>query len=167
MSGAPFEPEDGTERHARNLCRIGMEQIVSGLLDAAIETLEESLKLHPTAEAYTYRAWAESLKGRHTAAITLCRKAIRLDPQYGNPYNDTGVYLMQLGRLDEALIWLDRAKRAARYDRRHFPYLNAGRIHMLLGEQSKALDEYVAALEIDPENDIARQAIAEMEMDFF
>ena len=37
--------------------------------------------------------------------------AISLDADYGNPYNDIGVYLMQLGRPDEAVghQWLDRA----------------------------------------------------------
>ena len=44
-------------------------------------------------------------------AIAQCEIAIELDPEFGNPYNDIGVYLMQQQRLDEAIPWLERANR--------------------------------------------------------
>lgn len=153
--------------YALKLCEIGVDQLLDGQVKLAIETFEESLKMEPTAEGYTYRGWASSLLGNLNEAISYCMKAIRVDAQFGNPYNDIGVYLMQLGRLEEALSWLEKAKRAIRYGPRHFPYLNTGHVYMLLGEQNKALHEYVNALDLDPENAIAKKAISKMEMDFF
>jgi Tfp pilus assembly protein PilF len=159
--------DQARQGYAKALCDIGLEQILDGKVDLAVETLDESIRQSPSAENYTYRGWAASLKGETSRAIRYCRMAIGLDPEFGNPYNDIGVYLMQLGRLDEAKTWLDRAKQAPRYEPRHFPFLNLGRIHMMLGDQNLALMEFVRALELDPENQVAQVAIAGMDMDFF
>ena len=32
-----------------------------------------------------------------------------MDPDFGNPYNDIGAYLIEMGRLDEAIPWLEKA----------------------------------------------------------
>ena len=37
---------------------------------------------------------------------------------------------MQQERLDEAIPWLQKAKQARRYEPRHFPFLNLGRIYL-------------------------------------
>ncbi len=162
MNGG-IEPGNQTDlRHALNLCDIGVEQMASGAVKMALDTFNESLRAHPTAEGYTYRGWAISFMGNYEQAIAECRRAIDLDPEFGNPYNDIGVYLMNLGKLDEALVWLKRAKAAKRYRTRHFPFLNMGHVFTIQGEQDLALQEYVLALELDPDNAIAKKAIANM-----
>ncbi len=160
--------KDGTssEDYALKLCDLGVEQLMNGQIDQAMDTFNESLRIHPTADGFTYRGWARSYLGNFDAAIGDCRRAIRVDPHFGNPYNDIGVYLMQLGRLDEAIQWLERAKTAKRYTPRHFPFLNMGHIYMTLGDQDRALAEYIKALELDPGNMIAKKSIAEMDFDF-
>jgi Tfp pilus assembly protein PilF len=155
--------QEKAEHHARILYEIGVEQVLNGKVSLAIETFGESLSCHPTAEAYTYRGWARSLEGDCHAAIKDCRRAIRIDRTYGNPYNDIGAYMIQLGKMHEAIRWLEHAKQAQRYACRHFPYLNLGYIYTQLSEDYKALCEYVGALEIDPDNSIAKQAIAAMD----
>jgi Tfp pilus assembly protein PilF len=99
-------------------------------LEEAIELYRESLALFPTAEAHTFLGWTYSFHGRLDEAIAECRKAIALDPDFGNPYNDIGVYLIERGDLRGAIPWLEQAKRAPRYEPRHFPYLNLGRIYL-------------------------------------
>ena len=37
------------------------------------------------------------------AAIADCHRAIDLDPEYGNPYNDIGAYYLELGQLDDTI----------------------------------------------------------------
>ena len=69
---------------------------------------------------------------------------------------------MQKGQFDKALSWLERAKQAPRYEPRHFPYLNSGRIHWARGEWLKALKEFEQAVEIMPDDAGARQALAEL-----
>src|SRR5881628_1104671 len=51
--------------------------------------------------------WTLSFQGRLEEATEECLRAIEIDPEFGNPYNDIGVYLMQRDRLDEAIPWLE------------------------------------------------------------
>jgi tetratricopeptide (TPR) repeat protein len=120
--------------------------------DAAIRLYKQSIALYPTADAHTYLGWAYSFKGRLNEAIAECEIAIELDPDFGNPYNDIGVYLMQQQKLDDAIPWLERAKQAKRYDPRHFPYINLGRVYLTKGMLQKAIEEFDGALKINPED---------------
>src|SRR5208282_5322262 len=92
-------------------------------LERAVELYTKSIEVFPTAEAYTFRGWAFEGMGRIDDAIAQCRRAIEIDPAFGNPYNDIGAYLIAKGELDEAVPWLEKAKTAPRYDPRHYPFM--------------------------------------------
>jgi Tfp pilus assembly protein PilF len=130
--------------------------------EQAISLYKQSIEVYPTAEAHTFLGWTYSFQERLDEAIEECHRAIEVDPEFGNPYNDIGVYLMQEGRFEEALPWLQKAKQAPRYEPRHFPYLNSGRIYMARGEWLKALEEFEQAVKIMPDDRGARQALAEL-----
>jgi tetratricopeptide (TPR) repeat protein len=131
--------------------------------DDAIRLYKESIALYPTADAHTYLGWAYSFKGRINEAIAQCEIAIELDPDFGNPYNDIGVYLMQQEKLDDAIPWLERAKNAKRYEPRHFPYINLGRVYLTKGMLQKALEEFGGALEINPNDRELAQLTEELQ----
>jgi Tfp pilus assembly protein PilF len=133
----------------------GTARLLTGEVEEAIRLFTRSLELSPTAEAYTFRGWALSFEGRLDEAIEECRKAIATDPGFGNPYNDIGCYLMQKGELDAAVPWFERAKQAPRYEPRHFPYLNLGRLHAARGDVAEAVTEFEGALEKNPEDPVA------------
>jgi tetratricopeptide (TPR) repeat protein len=132
---------------------------MAGDLDAAVARYRESIAAHPTAEAHTFLGWTLSFRGELDEAIAECLRAIEVDPEFGNPYNDIGVYLMQQDKLDEALPWLERAKRAPRYDPRQFPFMNAARIHMKRGRWWEALRELEAAVRVAPTDKSAHEAL--------
>ena len=132
---------------------------MAGDLDQAVLLYKRSIAAHATAEAYTFLGWTYSFQGRIDDAIRQCKLAIGVDPDFGNPYNDIGAYLIQLGRFDDALGWLDQAKLASRYDARHFPYLNAGRIHLARGSLGLALKEFRAALKFHRKDPLAREMV--------
>lgn len=135
--------------------REGTVRLLAGDLEEAIAFFTRSLRVHPTAEAYTFRGWAYSFAGRLEEAIEECRKAIATDPTFGNPYNDIGCYLVEQGRLEEAVPWFEQAKRAPRYEPRHFPYLNLGRLRAARGDFAEAVAEFEGALEIFPGDPVA------------
>ena len=133
----------------------GTSKLLMGDVDEAIRLFTRSLELEPTAEAYTFRGWAYSFQGRIDDAIEECRKAIATDPAFGNPYNDIGCYLMQKGELEEAVPWFEQAKKAPRYEPRHYPYLNLGRLHAARGDLAEAIEQFQGALGESPDDPIA------------
>jgi Tfp pilus assembly protein PilF len=147
--------QEGPLERALDLWREGTARLLSGNLGEAVELFTRSLELYPTAEAYTFRGWAYSFEGRLPEAIGECQKAIATDPGFGNPYNDIGCYLMEQGRLEEAKPWFEQAKRAPRYEPRHFPYLNLGRLHASRGDFAEALVEFEGALAENPGDPVA------------
>jgi Tfp pilus assembly protein PilF len=153
-----------TKEQERALELIGeaMQHQMARDFDEAIRLYKESIAIFPTADAHTFLGWAYSFKGRLNEAIAQCEIAIQLDPEFGNPYNDIGVYLMQQQRFDDAIPWLERAKSATRYEPRHFPYINLGRIYLTKGMIQRALEEFAGALEINPRDDELGQLIQEL-----
>jgi tetratricopeptide (TPR) repeat protein len=123
---------------------------MSGELDEAAALYRSSLEAHPTAEAHTFLGWTYSFQGRLDEAIEECKKAIAVDPDFGNPYNDIGAYLIQLDRFDEAIPWLEKATRAPRYEAPHFPRFNLGRAYVAKQMYTRALEEFRHALRLRP-----------------
>ncbi len=148
---------------AMALIKRAMDHQMAGELDDSIRLYKESIALCPTADAHTYLGWAYSFQGRIDDAIAQCEIAIQIDPEFGNPYNDIGVYLMQQQKLDEAVPWLEKAKQAKRYQPRHFPYLNLGRVYVAKGMLQRALAEFREALRLNPEDADLAQMIEELE----
>ena len=133
---------------------------VSGDFATAIDLYRRSIAFGPTAEAHTYLGWTYSFQGRLEEAIEECEKAIAEDPTFGNPYNDIGAYLIEMGRLDEAIPWLERATRAPRYESPHFPRLNLGRLYLGKEMYSRALEEFQTVVELKPDYVPAQRAVA-------
>jgi tetratricopeptide (TPR) repeat protein len=154
---------DPLREKALEIFKVAWQTHLRGDIDRAIGLYSQSIGLCPTSEAYTFRGWAYSAQQRFEDAIGECKKAIDVDPTLGNPYNDIGSYLIQLGRPDEAIEWLERAKVAPRYEPRHFPYINLGRLYAQKGMLVQALAQFRGALEIRPGDRVAEQAIEELQ----
>jgi len=99
---------------AMEFIREAMHHQMAGELEEAIRLYKKSISIYPTADAHTYLGWTYSFQGRIEEAIAECETAITIDPEFGNPYNDIGVYLLQQQKLDEAIPWLENAKGAKR-----------------------------------------------------
>jgi len=136
----------------------GYEKQAQGQLEEAIDLYKKSIGLYPTAEAHTYLGWAYSFQGHYEEAIDECRRAIEIDPEYGNPYNDIGAYLIDAGKCDEAMPWLEKAMRAKRYDCYCYPHYNMGRVWEMKGDWAKAVRCYEDALRENAQYTLARRA---------
>jgi len=135
----------------------------SGDHAGAIRLYQASLAEDPTAEAHTFLGWVYSFERRFAEAIAECKRAIAVDPDFGNPYNDIGVYLIELGRPDEAVAWLEQAIAAPRYEARHFPHVNLGRIYEQKSDPFAAAREYGRALEHLPGYEPAVKGLRRMQ----
>ena len=132
---------------------------MKGELETAIKHYKRSIEIYPTAEAHTFLGWTYSFMGNYDTAIQECHKAIEVDPDFGNPYNDIGAYLIEMDQPEEAVPWLEKATKATRYDSYCYPHLNLGRIWEKKGQWDKAIDAYKNALRANPDYVLATRAL--------
>lgn len=154
----PWPQHDQAEARARAMAyfRDAYELQAQGLWAEAMACYRRSIALYPTAEAHTYLGWVYSFLKLYDEAIAECRRAIELDPDFGNPYNDIGAYLIELQRPADAIPWFERALQAPRYDARCYPLYNLGRVYENQGRWQQALDYYRRALTENPAYELAR-----------
>ena len=135
----------------------------SGDYDQAIALYTRSIEAFPSAEAYTFRGWSYSYLGEYEKAIAECLEAIKVDPDFGNPYNDIGAYLIEQGRLDEAIPWLEKATRAKRYEAYCYPHFNLGRVYEQKHQWQEARACYARAYQMNQQYSVALVAIRRLQ----
>jgi Tfp pilus assembly protein PilF len=156
------EGREEDKREAWNLFQQALERQKNRDLEEAVSLYKKSIATHPTAEAYTFLGWTYSWMGRIDDAIEECHKAIAHDPDFGNPYNDIGAYLIEKGEFDEAISWFQKAMHAKRYESPAYPHLNLGRVYERKGNWAEAIDSYKKALALDPNYGLARKALGRL-----
>jgi Tfp pilus assembly protein PilF len=156
------EGREEDKREAWQLFQQAYERQMKGELEEAVALYKKSIEIHPTAEAYTFLGWTYSFMGRIEDAIDECHKAIAQDPDFGNPYNDIGAYLIEKGELDEAIVWFQKALLARRYESPAFPHLNLGRVYERKGQWTEAIDSYKKSLALNPNYALARKALGRL-----
>jgi Tfp pilus assembly protein PilF len=152
--------EEARKQQAEAVFQRAYQLQMNGELAAAIELYKESIATRATAEAHTFLGWTYSQLGRLDDAIEECREAIRVDPDFGNPYNDIGAYLMQRGEVEEAVDWFRQALEAPRYESYCFPHMNLGRAYEWKRMWLRALGEYHLAVREKSEYKPALEGIA-------
>jgi tetratricopeptide (TPR) repeat protein len=170
IGGMPFgrdeyltEEEATSKREALRLFKEAYEAQMQNELDRASRLYSQSIEEYPTAEAHTFLGWTYSFMGMTDEAIEECIKAIEVDADFGNPYNDIGAYLIEKGDLYGAIRWLRRAMTAPRYECYFYPHFNLGRVYEAMGRQFDALKEYKAAIDLNPGYALAIKAFRELQ----
>lgn len=151
------------KREALRLFQSAYEAQMRGDLDESVDLYKQSIDAFPTAEAHTFLGWTYSFMGLTDEAITECHRAIEVDPDFGNPYNDIGAYLIEQGNLYSAIPWLQRAMTAPRYESYFYPHFNLGRVYESLGRAYDALREYKAAIDLNPKYALAVRAFRKLQ----
>ncbi len=128
----------------------------------AIQMYRRSIEVFPTAEAHTFLGWTYSFIGELETAIAECERAIAVDPDFGNPYNDIGAYLIAKGEYERAIPYLERALGAKRYRAYHFAHFNLGRAKEYQGDVLNAYRHYKKALDLEPRYSVAHKAIEQL-----
>ncbi|MHB8604611.1 MAG: tetratricopeptide repeat protein [Thermoplasmatota archaeon] len=161
------EPEGDSGREAwsiaHRLFHVGYVVLMAGDFETAEDAFAASLAEAPSAESHTFLGWAMSFTGRYEEAIAACRRASDLDPTFGNALNDIGAYLLELGRPEEAVSWLQRAMSAPRYAARAYPYANLARARLMQGDRDAARHALEEALAIDADYEPARELLRRLD----
>ncbi len=131
----------------------GHQALLNQEVEHAHKCFQKAQNLKSCAEVLTLLGWTYSLQDNHEQAKKQCLQAIRLDPDYGPPYNDLGTYLLNEGNIEESLQWFELAKKAKNYQNREYPYINSARAHISQKRYTQALDEFSFALTLTPYNE--------------
>lgn len=137
---------------AKALIDAGLDEVYAGNLELALSHFRASIEAKESAEAHTYCGWMLNSLGDSDQAIKECQRAIDIDPDLGNPYNDIGSYLLQKGQLNDAVRWFYKALDAPKYEARQWPHVNLGKLYLSKRLFKKALYHFHQALELDPGN---------------
>ena len=154
--------DEFTSRRSQKHFQAGLDCVAAGEIGKARDNFKASAEIVASAEALTYWGWMEHHLGHTELAIDLCKQAINQDPEFGNPYNDIGSYLVSQGKLDEAIPWLERAIVATRYEPRQFPHINLGRIYLAKGMPIRALSELEKAQGLSPDDESILKMVSEI-----
>lgn len=112
---------------------------MAGHVEASVAFYKKSLSGHPSAEAHTCLGWAYAMLGRLDDAIDACREAVKLDPEFGNGWNDLGAYLLERNELGAAEFYLRRATEADQYATRELAWFNLARLKLRQGRAPEAV----------------------------
>lgn len=110
----------------------------------------EDPEVSPLREAKAMNLQGEAIlnmKGDIGSAVDLFMKAIEIEPQLMDSYNNMGVAMEMTGRVDEAIAFYDRALELE--PNFHMPWYNKGNCYKGRGEFEKALACYERALELN------------------
>jgi len=156
-------PEFARREVARKAFGCAYVQQEAGSLDAAADGYRASLAVYPTAEAHTFLGWTYNFQRRTEEAIQECHQAITTDPTFGNPYNDIGAYLLELGKPAEATPWFEKAKAAKRYCCYFYAHTNLARAYLLQGMRERARRELQQAAEKYPDYEPAKEMLRRLD----
>ncbi len=157
------EEQAEDKREALRLFQCAYDAQMRGDLDEAVDLYKQSIEVFATAEAHTFLGWTYSFMNLTDEAIAECQRATEVDPDFGNPYNDIGAYLIEQGNLYSAIPWLKRAMTAPRYESYFYPHFNLGRVYESLGRAYEALREYKAAIDLNPGYALAVRAFRKLQ----
>ncbi|SJZ59227.1 type IV pilus assembly protein PilF [Lysobacter spongiicola DSM 21749] len=151
---------------ARVAVQRGQVALGQGDITAAAKLAREAVRLAPdSSSAHTLLAITADRLGDSRSAGKHYRTAVELAPQQGGMHNNYGAWLCGSGREQESLEWFENAVTLPGYRSVASALANAGSCAARAGLQDRAVGYLDAALERDPGNPVALEAMARLELD--
>lgn len=134
----------------------GLSAAMRGALDGAIALLEEGIGLHPHAAVlHNDLAVAQERRGLYEAAARTLEHALLAEGTLPHLHKNLGDYYYRAQRFDEAALAYERVVRLAPAHGDD-TWLRLGNIRYRRGDHAGAREAWQAALDLNPDNAIAR-----------
>jgi Tfp pilus assembly protein PilF len=141
-----------TEAH--NLLGVAYDK--KGFNDRARESFEKAVKMEEDADTLNNLGFSLYQNGNYRAAVDRLKRAAKLAPQDERILNNLGLAYCRLGKIDEAYKAFSRATGPLTGN------LNTAKMLERFGREDDAIRYYEAARQIDPNNSLALQRLADL-----
>ena len=156
------DPRDVQRIAAIDQVALAEQGLRTGQLDDAETHARAAIKADPAStDAYTLLAMTQEQRGNEAQAGPLYAKAVSLAPTRGVLLNNYGAWLCGSGQPAASLGLFDRALQDAGYPTPASALANAGSCALKAGQEERASRDLARALELDPGNSVALEAMAE------
>jgi type IV pilus assembly protein PilF len=158
------DPRDVQRITAIDQVALAEQALRTGQLDDAETHARAATKADPaSADAYTLLAMVQEQRGNVPQAGPLYAKAMSLAPTRGVLLNNYGAWLCGNGQAAASLGLFDRALADPGYPTPGSALANSGACALKAGQDERAARDLTRALELDPANPVALEAMAESE----
>lgn len=131
--------------------QLGEAYMQRGDLKGALAKLQLAVQYDDNyAPAHTVMAVLYERIGEYDNAERQYRKVLDLDPKSGSANNNLGAFLCRMGKVNQSLVYFERAAKDPFYQTPYAAYTNAGVCLMKANKLNAATDEFHKALSIDP-----------------
>lgn len=156
------DPKDAQRVAAIDHVALAGQFLDAGRVDEAAVEAQAALKSDPqSADANIILGMIAEQRGHAAEAGSRYAKAVALAPTRGNGLNDYGAWLCGNGRAAESLAMFDRALADPGYATPASAVANAGSCALRAGQAQRAAVYLEAALQMDPANPVALEAMTE------
>jgi type IV pilus assembly protein PilF len=161
--GGEAPAQSGESYRARIHTELAAQYYARRQYSVALQELREALRSEAGyAPAYNMLALVHTDLGEFREAEEAYRRAIDLQPQYSEAYNNFGYFLCQRGRLDESLGQFEKAWRNPLYASPEKALANAGYCTLLKGDPDEAERLAQRAMVRAPNQPVAILTLAEV-----
>ena len=128
-----------------------------GNYELALNEIEKAIEIDKTAEYLNLMGLILAELGRYDDSKNSYLVALELEPDYSELHNNLGLLFLKMKRLDEAVLSFEESVK--KNVNNALAYVNLGKAFLELEKFDEAIKAYNQALEIDPANQEASEAI--------
>lgn len=128
-----------------------------GNFELAFNEIEKAIEIDKTAEYLNLKGLILAELGRYDDSKNTYLAALKMEPEYSELHNNLGLLFLKMKKLDEAVLSFEESVK--RNVNNALAYVNLGKALIELEKFDEALSAYNRALEIDPGNQEAREAV--------
>jgi len=156
------DPKDAQRVASIDHVALAGQFLSAGRVDEAAAEAQAALKGDPkSADAYILLGMIAEQRGNQAEAGARYAKAVELAPARGTALNDYGAWMCSNGRPADSLAMFDRALADPGYSTPGAALANAGSCALTAGQTERATNYLATALQVDPANPVALEAMAE------
>jgi tetratricopeptide (TPR) repeat protein len=128
-----------------------------GNYELASSEIDKAIEIDKTAEYLNLKGLVLTELGKYEDSKNAYVAALELEPEFSELHNNLGLLFLKMKKLDEAVVSFEESVK--KNVNNALAYINLGKALIELERYDDALSAYNRALEIDPMNQDAKEAV--------